>query len=237
MRNRSRTRNSGSAGFTLVEVMIVVAIIGAVAALGAPAMETFMGDMRARAAARSAADALRIARTEAIRTGDPHIVFLSAAAAGNPPATDPAGTDLGVDPSTGGPFPILVLRDAGDGGGGNPDCRISAGDAPQGIAAQRGVAWGSTVSGGTAAPGDDPLVDHSSGSSFRTPGGATTTWVAFGPNGIPVGFDGACNLGGVGSGGGAIYLTNGRRDYAIVLSPLGSVRVHMWNAGAGAWTN
>ena len=39
MRNRSRTRNSGGEGFTLVEVMIVVGIIGAVAAIGAPAME------------------------------------------------------------------------------------------------------------------------------------------------------------------------------------------------------
>jgi hypothetical protein len=50
-------------------------------------------------------------------------------------------------------------------------------------------------------------------------------------------FDAACNLSPIGDGGGAVYLTNGQRDYAVVLSPLGAVRVHAWNVGAGAWTN
>jgi len=241
MRSRTRIRHSGKAGFTLVEVMIVVAIIGIVAAFGTPAMERFFVNLRARSAARSTADALRIARVEAIRTGIPHIVFLSAAASGDPPATDPAGTALGADPGTGGPFPVLVLRDEGDGGGGNPNCLIDAGEIQQGITAQRDVAWGSTLSGVTSVPSDTGLADHSTGSSFRTRAGAPATWVLFRPDGIPVGFNAACDpdddLGGVGSGGGAIYLTNGLRDYAIVLSPLGSVRVHIWNAGAGAWTN
>ena len=31
-----------------------------------------------------------------------------------------------------------------------------------------------------------------------------------------------------GEGGGAWYVTNGRRDYAVVLTPLGAVRVHLW---------
>jgi len=235
MRTRTRIRHTGKAGFTLVEAMIVVAIIGVVAALGTPAMGRFFIDLRTRSAARNTADALRIARAEAIRSGTPYVVYFSAAASGNPPATDPAGTALGADPATGGgPFPVLILR---DGGVGAPDCLINAGEVQQGIPAQRDVAWGSTVSGGAAAPGDTGLADHSSGSSFRTPAGAPTTWVSFAPNGVPVGFDAACNTGGVGSGGGAIYLTNGRRDYAIVLSPLGVVRVHIWEQGAGQWTD
>jgi prepilin-type N-terminal cleavage/methylation domain-containing protein len=235
MRTRPRIQRNGKAGFTLVEAMIVVAIIGIVAALGTPAMSRFFIDLRTRSAARSTADALRIARAEAIRTGSPHVVFFSAAAGGNPPATDPAGTPLGADAATGGgPYPILILR---DGGVGAPNCRIDAGEVQQGIHAQRDVAWGSTVSGGVMAPGDTGLADHSSGSSFRTSAGAATTWVSFAPNGIPLGFDAACNTGGVGSGGGAIYLTNGRRDYAIVLSPLGVVRVHIWEQGAGQWTD
>ena len=36
-------------------------------------------------------------------------------------------------------------------------------------------------------------------------------------------------------GGGGIYLTTGNRDFAAVLSPLGTVRVHMWNAATGSW--
>jgi prepilin-type N-terminal cleavage/methylation domain-containing protein len=235
MRSRTRIRANGKAGFTLIEAMIVVAIIGAVAAIGTPAMGRFLIDLRTRAAARGAADALRIARAEAIRTGNPHVVYFSAAASGNPPATDPVGAALGADPASGGgPYPVLILR---DGGVGAPNCRIDPGEVQQGISAQRNVAWGSTVSGGASVPSDTGLADHSSGSSFRTPAGAPTTWVSFAPNGIPVGFDAACDTGGVGSGGGAIYLTNGRRDYAIVLSPLGVVRVHIWEEGVGQWTD
>lgn len=235
MRNRNWKRRAGKAGFTLIEAMIVVGIIGVVAALGTPAMERFFIDLRTRSAARATADALRIARADAIRTGSPHLVFLSAATGGNPPATDPSGTPLGADPSTGGgPFPILIVR---DGGVGAPNCLIDVGEIQRGIPAQRDVAWGTTVSGGVAAPGDTGAADHSSGSSFRTPAGVATTWVSFAPNGIPLGFDAGCTTGGVGSGGGAIYLTNGRRDYAVVLSPLGAVRMHIWETGEGAWTD
>ena len=44
-------------------------------------------------------------------------------------------------------------------------------------------------------------------------------------------------MGQLGSGNGAIYITNGSRDYAIVLNPLGGIRVHAWNGGAGQWQN
>jgi prepilin-type N-terminal cleavage/methylation domain-containing protein len=231
MRARWRRHAAATAGFTLVEAMIVVAVIGILAAVASPLMDGFFADVRLRAAARDVADTFRVARAEAIRTGTPHVVFFSAAPAAAPPATDPAGNALGVDASTGGVPPILMLRDNDE------NCLISAGDAPQPVYAQRGVAWGSAVSGVAIEPGDTGLADHSAGSSFRTPAGAPSTWVVFRPNGIPVGFDAGCNLGGVGTGGGAVYVTNGRRDYAVVLSPLGSVRVHAWEAGMGAWAN
>ena len=233
MRDRIRTRRSGKAGFTLVEVMIVVVLIGILSALGSPIVSGFFLNIRAKAAARSVADAFRLARTEAIRSGAPHIVFFSAAAAGNLPATDPAGTALGADPTTGGPFPIFILRDDGA-----SKCRIDAGEIRTTVAAQKDIAWGSAVSAGAPLADDIGLVDHSSGSSFKTAAGAPITWVMFRGNGLPVGFDTAspCNVDPVGTAGGAIYLTNGRRDYAIVLAPLGAVRVHALEQGAGHWT-
>jgi hypothetical protein len=42
--------------------------------------------------------------------------------------------------------------------------------------------------------------------------------------------------GNVASGNGAVYVTSGARDYAVVLAPLGGVRVHAWARGASAWT-
>jgi hypothetical protein len=34
-----------------------------------------------------------------------------------------------------------------------------------------------------------------------------------------------------------VYVTNGRRDYAIVLTPLGGVQVNAWNGDTGQWRN
>jgi type II secretory pathway pseudopilin PulG len=219
---------------TLVEVAVVVAILGVLAALGAPALDRFLAHQRLRAAARSMADVFRLARAEAIRSGNPHVVLLSAAAAGDPPATDPAGTPLGIDPRTGGPWPAVVLND------GLPavsNCAIDPGEPTRTIPSERGVAWGFAVSGGVRAPGDVGAGDPASGSSFSDANGSPVTWVLFRADGVPRAFDAACNVGAIGEGGGGVYLTNGRRDYAIVLTPLGGVRVHAWDAGAAAWTD
>ena len=180
------------------------------------------------------ADAFLLARSEAIRSGNARIVFLSAAATGNPPATDPAGTALVVDLEH-------RRRVAGDRARRRrPGCLElphRGGRGSGAIAAQIGVAWRSSLSGGALAPGDNPGADPSVGATFQDPGGNPVTWVMFGGDGIPVTFDAGCNLGTIGSGGGAVYVTNGNRDYAVVLTPLGGVRVHGWNAGAGAWTD
>src|SRR4029450_6013976 len=122
-RHRKRTR----AGFTLIEIMIIVAMIGILAALGGPLLGGFLAvratrtailpapggpilggffdDLRLKSAARDAADALRLARIEAIRTGTPHIVFFSTGPG------DPGGTPLPHDPTTGTPVPVVIVRD------------------------------------------------------------------------------------------------------------------------------
>jgi hypothetical protein len=58
---------------------------------------------------------------------------------------------------------------------------------------------------------------------------------------VPVrvqGASGACGtVGTTALGGAAFYLTNGTRDYAVVLSPMGGVRIHVWNPKTGGWTS
>jgi len=45
----------------------------------------------------------------------------------------------------------------------------------------------------------------------------------------------AIALGATALGGAGFYLTNGTRDYAVVLSPMGGVRVWVWDTQSGAW--
>ena len=47
--------------------------------------------------------------------------------------------------------------------------------------------------------------------------------------------DAACNVGALGTGGGAIYLSNAQRDVAVVLTPLGAARAQSWNQGTSTW--
>ncbi len=231
----ARAKNKRSAAFTLVEAAVVLAIIGIVMAASAPQVSRYFETGRGRAAAKSVADAFTIARAQAIRTGNNHIVFFSVINAGVP-AGDTAGAPL-VD-EDGDPTPVYVLND-GAPGSANQNCRIDAGEPRFMFDAQAGVGWGANAPpAGTPAPDDDAVVAIPvDGSSFRAPDGTPNmTWVQFRPDGIPVAIDNLCNAGRLGSGGGTIYLQTANRDYAITLSPLGGVRVHVWDRQAGAWT-
>jgi prepilin-type N-terminal cleavage/methylation domain-containing protein len=217
--------NTGRAGFSLIELAVVITIIAIMAALAVPAMQEWAANARLKEAARQVADALTLARENAIRTGDNQIVFFQ---------KDMLGAAL---LSSGLPVPILTLDDGRPGTPG-ANCRITAAKGQTMVNPQAGVNWG--VSSATVrAPNDTgagpwPTV---TGSTFADPAGTPTTWVMFGPNGIPVGVTAACGAGNTGSGGGTIYLTDVYRDYAISLSPLGGVYVSTWTqAGAApAW--
>src|SRR3989304_3066509 len=65
-----------------------------------------------------------------------------------------------------------------------------------------------------AAPLDDPGAVLSNGTTFVDPAGNDVNWVAFRPDGVPVGFDDTCTFGQTGSGGGGGSATGGRRDAA-----------------------
>ena len=220
-------RSRRNSGMTLIEVAIVTMVIGALMSVAFVSMREWQDNERASAAARGAADLLRVAATEAVRTGSIHIVFLSISGSG-----DVLGGDLGD--WDGDWVPLLVLDD-GAPGSANQNCQIDSGENIHFLPATDGVGWGSSLAGGTKAPGDSTAIASTSGSSFATPAGTGTTWVAFMPDGRPVGMSAACGFGQLGSGNGGIYITNGDRDYAVVLNALGGVRLHAWDANAGAW--
>lgn len=223
-------------GFTLLEVMVVAAVLVALAAMGVPAWRGVQANQRLRDASSDLADTLAVARARAIASGSNFVVYFNTGLNGG---DDLCGNAL-VD-ANGDPVPILMLDD-GPPGGVNSNCCIDAGETVETLPGAQGVQWGvdfATV----AAPGDaDPNGTFASGPTFMDPGGAPREWVAFRPDGIPVGFNdaggpGTCDLGTTGSGGGAIYVNNDRRDRAIVLSPLGAVKVHSFERTGAAWTN
>ncbi len=229
-RRRFADRRSG---FTLIEIAIVVVIIGVISAMTLPNVTRYQESARARAAAKSVADAFALARAQAIRTGANHVVFFAIGGAGDTAGTALASTD-------GRAMPILVLND-GRPGTANQNCEIDAGEERFVFEAQTGVGWGfnapttndvapdeTSVSGFTTIP--------AAGSTLRLPNGTATTWVQFRPDGVPVAIDASCNPDRLGSGGGSIYLWSTNRDFAVTLSPLGGVRVHTWDRARGGWT-
>jgi prepilin-type N-terminal cleavage/methylation domain-containing protein len=221
-------------GFTLIEMAVVVGLLTIVIGLSASLFASVRESQRAKGAAREVADLLNLARAEAIRTGNRHIVYF-----GNPGTTDPSGNPFLFD---GQWVPVLLID---DGPPDTSDCRIDAGEAVDAIvpAPLLGISWGvaaasaavPTDSGG--APFDPASWD---GGTFDDPTNAKTNGIMFRPDGVPVTFTGAVGscgtVGNVGTGGGGLYVTDGARDFAVVLTPLGGVRLHVWAAGAGAWS-
>lgn len=231
--SRSARGVRSRSGVTLIELMVVVGLMSVVLALTMPAFSNWMSNQRARAAARSLGDLVMLARSEAIRTGNRYVLFF-----GNPGTTDPSGTPF----ERGGTWvPALLIN---DGPPVSSDCQIGAGEAIEAIAPVNGIAWGvsdadSAVSTDTGSAPFNPSPTWD-GATFTDAAGAKVNWLLFRPDGIPVGFSGAAGscgtIGGVGTGGGAFYVTSEERDFAVVVSPLGGVRLHVWNRASGAWS-
>lgn len=221
----SRTRRQG---VTLVEVMIVIAIIAVMSALALPNFREYFENQRLKQAARSVADAFSMARNEAIRTGRNHVIYFR---------QDPTGANLTDD--GGSVVPVMIVQD--DDGPGPlpaPNGQVDVGERRFPVPAQLGVNWG--VTNATAVVPGDPgtVAQMATGLTFRTPGLAPARWIVFRPDGLPRSYSaGPYTEGAIGSGGGTVYLTNGRRDYAIVVTPLGGVQVDSWNVGAAQWRN
>lgn len=200
----------------MLELLVVMALLGIMATAAFPAMDKFFANQRLKDSAMSLATAVNYARSEAILTGNNHIVFYG---------TDALGAALTDAASN--PVPILVLDD-GRPGSANQNCRIDGGEPIRVVRFDQDVSQGLTGSPGSA-PSDLGSGDMSTGASFTEPGGSDASWVLFRPQGQPVSFDASCAMGDLGSGAGAFYLTNGDRTAAVVLMPTGGTRVESYD--------
>ena len=254
-----RARRRG--GFSLVEVLVSVAVMGTLAAVAAPRVNDWVLDNRLRATAHEVAGAFRVARAETMRTGNAHIVFMSErTVVSNAPATTPNFAGFPTSATTGRSVLAWVVDDGEFGTG---DCNPVGGFDADSVGTTRLVvddqvrdfAWGTHPSSsggpGTAkAPTDMGGGPHTAdGSSFQEQnsngspnpnfGGA----VAFRPDGIPVAIPVTpvvpatrpCAFGQMGTGAGALYLRregSPSRGYAVVVTPIGSVEVYRWDGAS-----
>jgi type II secretory pathway pseudopilin PulG len=226
------SRSHRQHGVTLIEIGVVLGIAAVLTLLTVPTIDRWQRDQRLKSAARSVADLLLLGRAEAARTGDRHLVVY-----GPPGTTDPGGTAI-TDGTN--PVPLMVVV---DGPPAASNCQIDGGEAREFLKPVADVSWGVSVAT-TRAPGDNggaPFAPpQSSGGTSADPSNNAVPWFLFRPDGVPVrfqGIPGGCGaIGQTALGGSALYLTHGDRDYAVVVSPLGGVRVHAWDVSAGSWT-
>lgn len=219
-------QRSRSNGFSLLELMTVVGIIGATVALASPGIGRWIDNQNLKSAVRDTAGLVSYARSQAVRTGNVYIVFFQTDAQNN-----------GLADVNGNPVPVLVLND-GLPGSANQNCKIDAGEETYAIqsADAQGVSWGQTGTN-TKVGSDDGDGDQADGWSFEDPNDQPANWLLFRGQGTPFSFAPNCTVGAVGSGAGGVYVTNGRRDHAIVITPLGAVRVHTWQSSSSAWSS
>lgn len=211
-------------GMTLNELAIGLAIVSLMIAIAVPAMSRMATRQRGRETSHLLVGAFELARNEAIRTGNIHAVFLQTDALGN------ALVDENGDPTQ------LVVIDDGAPGSAGQNCRIDAGEIVASLDLPPDVALGQDAAVGKA-PSDLGAGALVGASSFSDPAVNPARWVLFRPEGLPLAFDAACNVGPTGSGAGAFYLNAGGRDFAALLLPLGGSRVDAWDLDAGAWRN
>jgi len=224
IRRRCEGAERTRSGFTLIEVAIVVAILAVLAAAVVPSMVGGSADARLRSAVQEMSAAFGFARSEAIRTGQIHLVFVGTDASGN--ALPAFNT---------GPAIVSVVND-GVPGSVNQNCQIDPGEERLSVEPRAGVAGG-VMPGVVAMPDDVGLGAIATGSTLTEPDGDPASWVLFRPEGTAHAFDAGCAIGAFGTGAGGIYLNNGRKQFGYALRPIGNGRARIWERGNAQWAN
>lgn len=222
--------------FTLLELLVVTAIIGVVIGLASFSWQATQQNNRARTMAREIAGAMEMARSHAIQSEQVYGVYVNLGPGRN---QDLCGTALPNNQ------PVTIFLDNV-----TANCCLDAGETqqsfPSDVTAATGLAWGSTWAPAVV-PGDQgsSAGNMAAGTSFPFIGGGAAPLVLFRPDGVPVLPNAVCAQGQVGTGTGAFYLTMSpavvspaeAKDYAVVISPLGATRIHTFNRTTGQWTN
>jgi prepilin-type N-terminal cleavage/methylation domain-containing protein len=218
-------------GFSLLEVAVAVAVLGVLVLGSTVLLRNSFGEARAKGGVRALADLMMLARVEAIRTGDNHVVFFGQDAEG-----------IGLSGPSGQPAAALLIRDS------DADGKVDSGErvAAVNVDSANSLSWGSAYAAlsSTQAPEDNPDATFPQSDNdylcctFLEPDADAARWAVFFPDGLPRAFQISPSYqeGDVGTGNGAVYVTSGGRDYSVVLAALGGVRVHAFPKAGSSWT-
>ena len=228
-----------SRGFSLIEMVIVVSILGILLSMGVVSFNKWSKRQRVSNASGEMAQLLFVGRSEAIRKGVNHIAFFDTDSLGNALLAGDGTTSLAA----------LLIEDSN--GNFSPDSGEQRMAVP--LTVLSGIVWGRAEAASLVPNANGSLVgdpfsgtsvensaeEEGSAANFRHPTdtSAVHSWVLLSPDGTPRAFDssGATTIADVGTGDGAIYLNDGERDHAVVMSALGSLRSYRWDASDGSW--